>query len=293
MTAFPPPDATAMTWTTLITVDELAEHIDRCLVVDGRHDLADPAAGRRQHDEGHLPGAVFVSMDHDLAGPKGPRTGRHPMPSRELIRERLAAIGLSDTTQLIVYDGGNGMAGRLWWMARWIGHGAVAVLDGGIAAWRRAGYPVVAEPTAPRAPGELTLRSPLATLADADETGRAAADTSRRVLDARPAERYRGEIEPIDPVAGHIPGALNRPWGLNVREDGRFKPAPVLRAEFDALLSGRAPQAVVNSCGSGVSACMNLLAMAHAGLPGAALYAGSWSEWITDPARPVRTGAEP
>jgi len=289
----PLPEAAAMPWTTLITADELAEHIDRCLVVDCRHDLGDPAAGRRLHDEAHIPGAVFLGMDHDLALPKGPGTGRHPMPSREQVRERLAAAGLSDGVQLVVHDAGNGMAGRLWWMAKWIGHDAVAVLDGGLAAWRKAGYPVTAEPTAARAPGALTLRAPLAAIADAAQTGRAAADASGLVLDARPGERYRGDVEPIDPVAGHIPGALSRPWVQNVREDGRFKPAPVLRAEFEALLAGRAPQAVVNSCGSGVSACMNLLAMAHAGLPGAALYAGSWSEWITDPTRPVKLGAEP
>jgi thiosulfate/3-mercaptopyruvate sulfurtransferase len=282
-----------MTWNTLIAADELAEHIDRCLVVDARHDLADPQASRRMYAEGHVPGAVFLHMDEDLSLPKDGRNGRHPMPSREQVRDRLAAIGLSDDVQLVVYDAANGMAGRLWWMAKWIGHDAVAVLDGGLAAWRKAGYPVTADVPAPRAPGRLTLRAPLAVLADAGETGRAAGDRARLVVDARPAERYRGEVEPIDPVAGHIPGAVNRPWGTNLREDGRFKPAPVLRAEFDALLGGRAPGAVVNSCGSGVSACMNLLAMTHAGLPGAALYGGSWSEWIADPSRPVATGPNP
>jgi thiosulfate/3-mercaptopyruvate sulfurtransferase len=292
MLAFPDRFET-MTWTTLIGADELAERIDRCLVVDVRHDLADPAAGASQYAQGHVPGAVFVCLDTQLALPKGPRTGRHPMPSREQVRALLAAIGLSDGRQLVVYDASNGMAGRLWWMARWIGHDAVAVLDGGIAAWTRAGYPLAAGPGTARAAGTLTLRAPLATLVDAEQTGRAAADAARLVVDARPAERYRGEVEPIDPVAGHVPGAINRPWAANLREDGRFKPAPVLRQEFDALLAGRAPEAVVHSCGSGVSACMNLLAMAHAGLPGAALYAGSWSEWITDPSRPVRTGAAP
>jgi thiosulfate/3-mercaptopyruvate sulfurtransferase len=282
-----------MPWTTLIAVDELAEHIDRCLVVDSRHDLTDPAAGRRQWGEAHVPGAVFVSLDEQLSVAKNGRNGRHPMPTREQVRDVLASIGLSEDTQLVVYDGGNGMAGRLWWMAKWIGHDAVAVLDGGIAAWRKAGYPLVADAPAPRPPGRLTLRAPLATLVDADETGRAARDASRLVVDARPGERYRGEVEPLDPVAGHIPGAVSRPWGSNVREDGRFKPAPVLRAEFDALLAGRAPSAVVNSCGSGVSACINLLAMAHAGLPGAALYGGSWSEWVSDPSRPVATGPNP
>jgi thiosulfate/3-mercaptopyruvate sulfurtransferase len=282
-----------MTWTTLIAADELASHIDRCLVADSRHDLADPAAGRRGWAEAHVPGAVFVSMDEQLSVPKDGRNGRHPMPSREQVRALLASIGLTDDRQLVVYDTGNGMAGRLWWMAKWIGHDAVAVLDGGLAAWTRAGYPTSAEPPAPRTPGVLTLRAPRATLVDAAETGRAADDATRLVVDARPGERYRGEVEPMDPVAGHIPGALSRPWATNVREDGRFKPAPVLRAEFEQLLGGRPATAMVNSCGSGVSACVNLLAMAHAGLPGAALYGGSWSEWVADPSRPVATGAQP
>ena len=281
-----------MPWTTLIAADELATAIDRCLVVDCRHDLLDPAAGRRAYDAGRIPGAVFAAMDTDLSAPKTGLNGRHPMPSRERVRARLESFGLTDDLQLVTYDGGNGMAGRLWWMARWIGHDAVAVLDGGIDAWRRAGFPVNVDPPRART-GRLTLREPLVALVDAAETGRAASDASRLVVDARPAERYRGEVEPMDPVAGHIPGAVSRPWTQNVREDGRLKPAPVLRAELEAMLAGRAPSAVVNSCGSGVSACMNLLAMAHAGLPGAALYGGSWSEWVADPSRPVKTGAEP
>jgi thiosulfate/3-mercaptopyruvate sulfurtransferase len=282
-----------MTWTTLIGPDELATAIDRCLVVDCRHDLTDAGAGRRAYAGNHIPGARFVSMDEDLSGPKNGRNGRHPMPPREQVRALLESLGLSDDRQLVLYDdAGGGMAGRLWWMARWIGHDAVAVLDGGLAAWRKAGYPVTDEVPAPRS-GRLTLREPLATLVDAAETGRAAAVPDRLVLDARAPERYRGEVEPFDPVAGHIPGSVNRPWGSNVREDGRFKPAPVLRAEFETLLAGRPASAVVNSCGSGVSACHNLLAMAHAGLPGAALYAGSWSEWVADPARPVATGPKP
>jgi len=280
-----------MPYATLIAADELAEHIDRCLVVDCRHDLTDPDAGRRGYLDAHLPGAVFVSMDTQLSVAKTGHNGRHPMPSREQVREMLASIGLTDDLQLVVYDtAGGGMAGRLWWMARWIGHEAVAVLDGGLAAWTKAGYPLTAEIGAARVPGVLTLRPALATLVDAALTGAAARDPARRVIDARPGERFRGEVEPIDPVAGHIPGAINRPWNSNVRPDGRFKPAPVLRAEFEALLDRRAPEAVVHSCGSGVSACHNLLAMTHAGLPGAALYGGSWSEWIADPSRPVATG---
>jgi thiosulfate/3-mercaptopyruvate sulfurtransferase len=282
-----------MRWTTLIGADELAAVIDRCLVVDARHDLIDTAAGRRDWAQGHLPGAAFVAMDDQLSAPKNGRNGRHPMPEREQVRALLAALGLSDDMQLVVYDGGNAVSGRLWWMAKWIGHDAVAVLDGGIAAWQRAGYPVTAEPPAPRPPGALSLRAPLVTLVDAGETARAAADGARRVVDARPAERYRGEVELIDPVAGHIPGAVSRPWTSNVREDARLKPAPVLRAEFDALLAGRPPSAVVHSCGSGVSACLNVLAMMHAGLPGGSLYGGSWSEWIADRSRPVALGADP
>ena len=279
-----------MRWTTLISAEELATAIDACVVVDCRHDLADPPAGRRGYLEAHVPGACFVSMDDELSAPADGRNGRHPMPSREAVRALLESVGLSDDGQLVVYDTtGGGMAGRLWWMARWIGHDAVALLDGGLAAWRRAGFPVSSDVPARRT-GRLSLRTPLATLVGAAEVAAAAADPARRVVDARPGERYRGEVEPLDPVAGHIPGSVNRPWGSNLREDGRFKPAPVLRAEFDALLAGRPPGAVVNSCGSGVSACHNLLAMAHAGLPGAALYGGSWSEWIADPARPVATG---
>jgi thiosulfate/3-mercaptopyruvate sulfurtransferase len=283
-----------MPWTTLISADELAEAIDRCLVIDCHHDLTDPQAGERAHAQGHIPGARFLRMDDQLSVAKNGRNGRHPMPSREAVRGLLESLGLDDDRQLVVYDSASGgMAGRLWWMARWIGHEAVAVLDGGLPAWRRAGFPVSAEPAAAPRAGRLTLRAPLAVLADASETARAASTAGRLVLDARAAERYRGEVEPMDPVAGHIPGSVNRPWGQNVREDGRFKPAPVLRAEFEALLAGRAPDAVVNSCGSGVSACNNLLAMAHAGLPGAALYGGSWSEWVSDPARPVATGPQP
>lgn len=283
-----------MPWNALIAADELAEAIDRCLVIDCSHDLMDADAGRRGYAEAHIPGARFVHLDAQLSGPKDGRNGRHPMPSREHVRALLESLGLTDDMQLVVYDGAGGStAGRLWFMARWIGHDAAAVLDGGLPAWRKAGYPVNAEDPAPRAVGRLTLRDSLATLVDAHETGRAASDRDRLVIDARAANRYRGEVEPFDPVAGHIPGSINRPWGSNVREDGRFKPAPVLRAEFDALLAGRPASAVVNSCGSGVSACHNLLAMAHAGLPGAALYGGSWSEWVADPARPVATGAEP
>lgn len=282
-----------MRWTTLISTEELAHAIDRCLVVDCRHDLMDPAAGRRAWQESHLPNAMFLAMDTDLSGDKNGSNGRHPLPSRERVRELLESIGLSDDKQLVVYDAqGGSMAGRLWWMARWIGHEAVALLDGGLPAWQRAGYPLSSEASAPKA-GRLNLHAPRVDLADSAEVTALLGAPTRLLIDARAAERYRGEVEPLDPVAGHIPGAINRAWQANIREDGRFKPAPVLRAEFEQLLGGRPVGAVVNQCGSGVSACHNLLAMAHAGLDGSKLYAGSWSEWVADRSRPVATGPNP
>ena len=281
-----------MSWTTLIGTDELAHVIDRCIVVDCRYDLANPQAGAAAFAQAHIPSAVFIDMDRQLSAPKSGRNGRHPMPSSDAVRALLESIGLNDDSQLIVYDVGGMASGRLWWMARWIGHEHVAVLDGGLKAWERAGFPVTAEPGAVRPAGRLSARPPLSILVDADTVSAASANASRVLIDARAADRFRGENETIDPIAGHIPGSLNRPWNLNLREDGRFKPAPFLRAEFEALLDGRHASDVINSCGSGVSACHNILAMTHAGLTGAALYGGSWSEWVADPDRPVATGPQ-
>jgi thiosulfate/3-mercaptopyruvate sulfurtransferase len=280
-----------MPWTTLIGADELAQAIDHCLVVDCRYDLAKPKAGAQGYSDGHIPSAVFVDMDAQLSAPKTGGNGRHPMLPADAVRSLLASIGLSDDTQLVIYDVGGTASGRLWWMAKWIGHDRVAVLDGGLKAWQRAGFPLSTEATPTRAAGRLSQRAALATLVDVAQVSAASSQGTQLVLDARAADRFRGENETIDPVAGPIPGSRNRPWSVNVREDGRYKPAAVLRAEFEALLAGRSPAEVINSCGSGVSACNNLLAMAHAGLPGAALYGGSWSEWCSDPARPVATGA--
>lgn len=282
-----------MIHTTLIPAEELAAMIDRCVVVDCRHDLTDPAAGRRAYDEGHLPGAHFLSLDKDLSGPRTGRNGRHPLPDREAFRARLEAIGLGDDAQLVAYDAhGGSFAARLWWMARWAGHLAAAVLDGGIDAWRAAGYPVSREPAVARA-GRLSPRPSRVRAVDAGALARHLGAGDWTVVDARAAARYAGQVEPLDPVAGHIPGALNRPFQSNLRPDGRFKPAPVLRAEFEALLGGRAAHRVVHQCGSGVSALANLVAMEHAGLEGSMLYPGSWSEWVADPARPVATGPNP
>lgn len=282
-----------MIHTTLISAEELAAILDRCVMVDCRHDLLDAAAGRRAYDAGHLPGAHFLSLDADLSGHKTGRNGRHPLPEPEAFRATLARLGLSDDTQLVAYDTHGGQfAGRLWWMARWIGHLAVAVLDGGIDAWRAAGFPVSREPAA-AGTGALSPRPPRVRAVDAPDVGRRLSAGDWAVLDARAPARYAGDIEPLDPVAGHIPGAVNRPFQSNLRPDGRFKPAPVLRAEFESLLAGRPAEQVVHQCGSGVSALVNLLAMEHAGLAGSMLYPGSWSEWCADPARPVATGPQP
>ncbi len=282
-----------MTWTTLICADELAAAIDRCTVIDARHDLMDPQAGLAAYAAGHIPSAVFLHQDHDLAGIRTGSNGRHPLPEREAFAAKLRAAGLDRGRQLVAYDGQGGMfAVRVWWLARWLGHEAVAVLDGGMDAWTRAGFPLETATPTPRQ-GDFTPGASRVAQVDADAVLANLARGERLVVDARAPERYRGEIEPLDPVAGHIPGAVNRPFQQNLRADGRFKPAPVLRQEFEALLGGRAPQSLIHQCGSGVTACHTLLAMEFAGLPGGALYAGSWSEWCADPARPVARGDAP
>jgi thiosulfate/3-mercaptopyruvate sulfurtransferase len=281
-------------FSTLIDVETLATRLDRCVVVDCRNDLFDRSRGRVLYGEAHIPGAWFLSIDDDLASPKGDgRRGRHPLPERQALRQRLEGLGLSSGKQLVVYDADNGsFAARLWWLARWLGHPEVAVLDGGYRAWVAAGYPVTAEPPrAPAAQGRINEAQALTQPVPVADIVAALGDPRLLVIDARAGERYRGETEPLDPVAGHIPGALNRPFPQNLRPDGRFKPAEVLRAEFAALLGERAPDSVVHQCGSGVTACHQMLAMEHAGLSGSRLYAGSWSEWCQDPARPVARGA--
>ncbi len=283
-----------MSATPLIGAEELATAIDRCVVVDCRHDLMNPRAGSDAYAAAHIPGAHFLHQDHDLAGPKNGRNGRHPLPDREALAARLRGLGLRRGQMLVAYDGQGGMyAARLWWLARWLGHDSVAVLDGGLPAWQAAGLPVSVDTPATPAPGDFAAGEPLTSTVDAATILGAIGSTALCVIDARAGERYRGETEPMDPVAGHIPGALNRPFAQNLRPDGRFKPAPVLRAEFAALLAGRDPAGLVHQCGSGVTACHNLLAMSVAQLPAGALYPGSWSEWCADPARPVARGEQP
>jgi thiosulfate/3-mercaptopyruvate sulfurtransferase len=260
------------------------------VVVDCRFSLMDTEAGRRAYRESHLPGARYAHLDEDLSGPITPSTGRHPLPDPARSARKLGEWGIDDRTQVVAYDDMGGMlaAARLWWLLRWLGHEAVAVLDGGISAWRQAGLPLTAE---------LPVVQPTVFEARPDDrlwltTARVQALPRLELLvDARAAARYRGEVEPIDPVAGHIPGAANLPTEDNLAAEGRFRPADELRARFAAVLGGRSPTAVVHNCGSGVTACHNLLAMEVAGLNGSRLYAGSWSEWIRDPNRPVATGA--
>ena len=261
-------------------------------VLDASFDLADPAAGRRAHDAAHVPGALHVDLDRDLSSTKTGRNGRHPLPTREAFAETLRGLGLHDDDEVVIYDGSAGMyAARLWWMLRWVGHGRVRLLDGGFAAWQAAGGAVSAAPTPAPVRGTLTLRASLVPTVDF-EAVRANLDTgARQVIDARAPDRFRGENETLDPVAGHIPGAKNRLFRDNLGPDGRFKPAAQLRAEFDALTGGLGGGRLIAQCGSGVTACHNLVAMELAGLGGAALYPGSWSEWCAQPGAPVATGA--
>jgi thiosulfate/3-mercaptopyruvate sulfurtransferase len=280
-------------FTTLVTTDELARHLDdpRWVVFDCRHELAEPGLGRAQYLESHIPGARFMHMDEDLAGPPTGTNGRHPLPDPAVFAAKLGAAGVGPDTQVVAYDAqGSVNASRLWWMLRWVSHDAAAVLDGGLPKWLREARPMTAALPHP-APARFEPRlRPLAV--DAARVAAALRSPAMTLVDARAGERYRGESEPIDPVAGHIPGSLNRFVRENL-DRGVFKPPEVLREEFRALLGGTAPEAVVHSCGSGVAACHNLLAMEIAGLAGSRLYPGSWSEWCADPARPVATGATP
>jgi thiosulfate/3-mercaptopyruvate sulfurtransferase len=265
------------------------------LLVDCSFDLTDLEAGPWAYEAAHLPGAVYLHLEKDLSGTRNGRNGRHPLPEAGQFLATMAAFGCNDDTHVIAYDNAGGMyASRLWWMLRWVGHAAASVLDGGSAAWRAAGLPFETGRSAPAAVrGNFSLRPTLtrsvmhAALAAQLGQGR------YLIVDARSAERYRGENETLDPVAGHIPGALNRPFKDNLRADGTFKPAAQLRAEWLAVLGGRDIGAVVSQCGSGVTGCHNLLALEIAGLGGAALYPGSWSEWCAQPGAPVATGAAP
>jgi thiosulfate/3-mercaptopyruvate sulfurtransferase len=280
-----------MPFRTLIQVQELKQRLDDAgfVIFDCRHDLMKPDAGAQAYAQAHIPGARFAHSDTDLSGPKTGKTGRHPLPDPAVFMAWLGANGVDSGKQVIAYDhAGGASATRLWWMLRWLGHDAVAVLDGGWEAWVKAGAPTTAEQ--PVMTATTFSGRPRAASVDVGYVLSHLGQPGMLVIDARAPERYRGESEPIDPVAGHIPGAINRLYKDNLGADGRFKPAEELRTAFTALLQGRTPEQVVHQCGSGVSACHNILAMEIAGLTGSRLYPGSWSEWCADPSRPVARG---
>jgi len=281
-----------VTFRTVISPEELHARLGAAdlVVFDCRHALADLCLGRRLYDESHVPGAFFADVEQDLAGTKTGANGRHPLPQSEVFARFLRGRGVGDSTQVVAYDAGADIfAPRFWFLTRWIGHDAVAVLDGGFTAWNLAEFPVDAVPTPlPADEGNLTLRLHPEFLVDAAYVSEHLNDPAMQLLDARAKERYSGETEPIDPVAGHIPGALNRWFKENFAPDGRLKAPVELRAEFER--AGLDPQRVVHQCGSGVSAAAAHFAMQHAGLEGSRIYNGSWSEWVSDPSRPVATG---
>lgn len=278
-------------YATLIDSQTLHAHLQDpdWVVVDCRFSLMELEAGPRAYQESHLPGARYAHLDQDLSSPITPTTGRHPLPDPARLARRLGEWGIGPRTQVVAYDGAGGMlaAARLWWLLRWLGHSAVAVLDGGFPAWQQAGWPLTTE--LPQVEPQVFEGRPN------DQLWLTTAQVmalppGQTLLDARGAARFRGEMEPIDPVAGHIPGALNLPTEEHLTANGHFLPPAELRARFAAVLGECAPTTVVHNCGSGVTACHNLLAMEIAGLSGSRLYAGSWSEWIRDPNRPVATG---
>jgi thiosulfate/3-mercaptopyruvate sulfurtransferase len=277
---------------TLIDADALQQHLSDIdwVVVDCRFDLTHPDAGSAAYATSHIPGARYAHLNFQLSAPVTDHTGRHPLPAPATFIHQLQEWGIGNRTQVVAYDADNGVyAARLWWMLRWLGHDAVAVLDGGFKAWQAAQAPVTNEIPAPT-PATFIARIHDEFVVDAAVVARRSIDTSWRVFDARAAERFAGEIEPIDTVAGHVPGAVNAPFTANLKGDATFRPAIELQSTWNARLQGVTPEHVIAMCGSGVTACHNILAMHVAGMEGARLYPGSWSEWIRDPQRPIAKG---
>ncbi len=281
-----------MIFKTLIDVDSLRTLLGRphLAVVDCRFDLGSPEAGRQAYLEAHIPNARYADLNRDLSAPVNPSTGRHPLPPPAVFAARAGELGIGDHTQVVAYDDANSsFAARLWWMLRWLGHDAVAVLDGGFRAWTAAGgaresgeVQAAAEHFSPRIHADAVVSTA--------EVERALRDGTALLVDARAAERFAGSLEPIDPVAGHVPGAVNHPFSANLGDDGRFLPLKELERRWRERLAGAGPEKLIAMCGSGVTACHHLLSLEAAGLHGGRLYAGSWSEWITDPRRPVARG---
>jgi thiosulfate/3-mercaptopyruvate sulfurtransferase len=273
----------------LVSTEQLAAHLDdpTWVIFDCRHDLADPGKGARLYAEGHIRGAHFAPVDTALSGAKNESNGRHPLPAPAAFAAFLAQHGVSATTRIVAYDDAAGQyASRLWWLARWIGLTHTALLDGGWPKWLAEQKPVSHEtPTGPVVTS-LTARPTPALIWTADDVLHRLQDRTSALIDARAPERYRGEVEPLDRVAGHIPGAVNRFFKLNLKPDQTFRSPEELKREFEQLLAGRKPENIGHQCGSGITACMNLFAMEYAGLTDSKLYAGSWSEWISDPNRP-------
>jgi len=279
-------------YTTLVTTEELAAHLDdpKWVVFDCRFTLSDPGAGRHAYHYGHIPGARYADLNEDLSSPVTPTSGRHPLPDPKVLAEKLGRWGVDGGKQVVAYDSSHGaMAARLWWLLHWLGHKAVAVLDGDLRKWERESRPITSE---------LPVITPTVFQArvhddywvSSDSVARMVAEGKGLIVDARGEMRFTGEREMFDPVAGHVPGAINAPFEDNLTPGGTFLTREALGEHYRALLGGHHHGDVVQMCGSGVTACHNLLAMEHAGLRGARLYAGSWSEWIRDPARPVATG---
>lgn len=277
---------------TLIEPEELSERLGDpdLAVLDCRHDLARPEWGREQYEHSHIPGAVYAHLDRDLSGPITPSSGRHPLPSMAAFAETASRFGIDERVQVVAYDqAGGAYAARVWWLLRWAGHARVAVLDGGFAAWQARRLPL-ASGGRQRERRRFVPQAPLARAVTTAEVESGLASGAIRLVDARAADRFAGRNETIDPVAGHVPGALNHPFASNLDGEGRFLPREELARRWQATAGAAAPTRLVAMCGSGVTACHDLLALEIAGMPGAALYAGSWSEWIRDPKRPTAVG---
>jgi thiosulfate/3-mercaptopyruvate sulfurtransferase len=280
-------------YNTLISTDEFAAHLGdpHWVIIDCRFTLSDPTVGRAAYQNAHIPGAFYAHLDEDMAAPIGLGTGRHPLPDPKVLSEKLCRWGVGINKQVVVYDDSFGsIAARMWWMIRWLGHPSVALMDGGYQKWVREKRPITAETWAAPSRGVCPSLPERSQWVSAAQVLGQIGSEHGKLFDARMEMRFTGEVDPVDPVAGHVPGAINWPFDENLDMDGTFLAPEALRETYQSLLNGTPPEQVVHMCGSGVTACHNLLAMEVAGLPGSKLYAGSWSEWIADPARPVATG---